>query len=138
LPVRAVNEVIVDPLNALSVYVSYSGFNSGGSGNGHVFHSPDGGQTWNDISGNLPDVPVNTLMIDPDSVGSGTPRVMYAGTDIGVFRATLTGAAPQWELFGTGLPPVVVTRLTYNRTTRQLLAATYGRGIWAISSRFSR
>jgi photosystem II stability/assembly factor-like uncharacterized protein len=138
LPVRAINEVIVDPLNALSVYVSYSGFNSGGSGNGHVFHSPDGGQTWNDISGNLPDVPVNTLMIDPDSVGSGTPRVMYAGTDIGVFRATLTGAAPQWEVFGTGLPPVVVTRLTYNRTTRQLLAATYGRGIWAISSRFSK
>ncbi len=137
LPVRAVNEVIVDPLNALSVYVSYSGFNSGGSGNGHIFHSADGGQTWTDISGNLPDVPVNALMIDPDSTGSGSPRVLYAGTDIGVYRATLSGT-PQWDVFGTGLPPVVVTRLTYNRTTRQLLAATYGRGIWAISSRFSR
>jgi photosystem II stability/assembly factor-like uncharacterized protein len=138
LPVRAVNEVIVDPLNALSVYVSYSGFNSGGSGNGHIFHSPDGGQTWNDISGNLPDVPVNTLLIDPDTVASGTARVMYAGTDIGVFRATLGGASPQWEAFGSGLPPVVVTRLAYNPTTRQLLAATYGRGIWAISSRFAK
>ena len=134
LPVRAVNEVIVDPLNAQSVFVSYSGFNSGGSGVGHVFHSPDGGQTWIDISGNLPDVPVNTLMIDPES---SSPRVLYAGTDIGVFRATL-GGTPQWEAFGTGMPPVVVTRLTYNRTTRQLLAATYGRGIWAISSRFAR
>jgi hypothetical protein len=41
-------------------------------------------------------------------------------------------------LFGTVLPPVVVTRLTYTRTTRQLLAATYGRGIWAISSRFNK
>jgi photosystem II stability/assembly factor-like uncharacterized protein len=137
LPVRPLNDIVVDPLNALSVYVSYSGFNSAGSGNGHVFHSPDGGQTWVDISGNLPDVPVNTLMLDPDSVGSGTARVLYAGTDIGVFRATL-GGTPQWEAFGTGLPPVVVTRLTYNRTTHQLLAATYGRGIWAISSRFAR
>lgn len=137
LPVRAVNEVIVDPMNAQSVYVSYSGFNSGGSGRGHVFHSADGGQTWTDISGNLPDVPVNTLLIDPDSTGSGAARVLYAGTDIGVFRATLTGT-PQWVPFGTGLPPVVVTRLTYNRTTRQLVAATYGRGIWAISSRFSQ
>ena len=137
LPVRAVNEVIVDPLDAQSLYVSYSGFNSGGSGTGHVFHSPDGGQSWNDISGNLPDVPVNALLIDPDSAVSGAPRVMFAGTDIGVFRATLNGT-PQWELFGTGLPPVVVTRLAYNRTTRQLLAATYGRGIWAMSSRFSR
>ncbi|MEO6223702.1 MAG: hypothetical protein ABIP90_10655 [Vicinamibacterales bacterium] len=137
LPVRAVTEVIVDPLNALSVYVAYSGFNTGGSGSGHVFHSADGGQTWVDISSNLPDVPVNTLLIDPDTVGSGTTRVMYAGTDIGVFRATLNGT-PQWEPFGSGLPPVVVTRLTYNRTTRQLLAATYGRGAWAISSRFGR
>jgi hypothetical protein len=77
-------------------------------------------------------------MIDPDSTGTGAPRVMYAGTDIGVFRATLSGPSPQWELFGTGLPPVVVTRLTYNPTTRQLLAATHGRGIWAISHRFSK
>jgi len=137
LPVRAVNEVLVDPLSALSVYVSYSGFNSGGSGTGHVFHSADGGQTWTDISANLPDVPVNTLLIDPDSVGSSSPRVLHAGTDIGVFRATLDGS-PQWEPFGTGLPPVVVNRLAYNRTTRQLLAATYGRGAWAISSRFNQ
>ncbi len=137
LPVRAVTEVLVDPLDALSVYVSYSGFNSGESGGGHVFHTGDGGLTWTDISGNLPDVPVNTLLLDPDSIGSGTARVLYAGTDIGVFRATL-GGTPQWTPFGTGLPPVVVTRLAYNRTTRQLLAATYGRGAWAISSRFSR
>jgi photosystem II stability/assembly factor-like uncharacterized protein len=137
LPVRAVNDLVVDPLNAQSVYVSYSGFNSGGSGSGHLFHSADGGLTWTDISGNLPDVPVNTILIDPDSVGAGQARVVYVGTDIGVFRATLNGA-PQWAPFGTGLPPVVVTRLAYNRTTRQLLAATYGRGAWAISARFSR
>jgi photosystem II stability/assembly factor-like uncharacterized protein len=137
LPVRAVTEILVDPLNALSVYVSYSGFDSGGSGRGHVFHTSDGGQTWTDISGNLPDVPVNTLLLDPDSLGSGSARVLYAGTDIGVYRATLDGTG-NWQPFGTGLPPVIVTRLAYNPTTRQLLAATYGRGIWAISNRFSR
>jgi hypothetical protein len=43
-----------------------------------------------------------------------------------------------WQPFGTGLPPVVVNRLAYNATTRQLLAATYGRGMWAISNRFNR
>ena len=95
------------------MYVAYSGFNSGGSGNGHVFHSPDGGTTWTDISGNLPDVPVNTLMIDPDSVSAGSPRVIYAGTDIGVFRTTVGSGV--WQEFGSGLPPVVVTRLAYNR-----------------------
>jgi len=50
---------------------------------------------------------------------------------------TLSGSLV-WQPFGAGLPPVVVNRLAYNPTTRQLLAATYGRGVWAISSRFSR
>ncbi len=137
LPVRAVNEVIVDPLNSNTAYVSYSGFDSNGSGRGHVFRTNDGGQTWLDLTGNLPDVPVNTLLIDPDSIGSTSPRVLYAGTDIGVFRVTLDGTT-NWQPFGTGLPPVVVTRLAYNPSSRQLFAATYGRGVWVISSRFTR
>lgn len=136
LPVRAVTDVVIDPLSAQTVYVAYSGFDSGGSGRGHVFRTTNAGQTWTDISGNLPDVPVNSLLIDPDSIGSATP-VLLAGTDVGVYRVALTGT-PTWQTFGSGLPPVIVNRLAYNATTRQLLAATYGRGVWAISSRFSR
>ena len=135
LPVRAVNDIVVDPLDAQTVYVAYSGFDANGTGRGHVFRSTNAGQSWTDITGSLPDMPVNTLLIDPESPGGS--RVLYAGTDIGVFRVTI--AAPfAWQPFGTGLPPVVVNRLAYNATTRQLLAATYGRGMWAISSRFSR
>jgi photosystem II stability/assembly factor-like uncharacterized protein len=138
LPVRDVNDIVVDPLDAHVAYVAYSGFNSGGSGQGHIFRTPDGGQTWQDLSGNLPDVPVNTILIDPDSATSGSStRVLYIGTDIGVFRAALDGSGA-WQPFGTGLPPVVVNRLAYNAVTHQLLAATYGRGVWAISSRFAR
>ncbi|HYN06438.1 MAG TPA: hypothetical protein VES67_03515 [Vicinamibacterales bacterium] len=137
LPVRAVNDIVVDPQNAQIAYVSYSGFDENGSGRGHVFRTTNGGQSWQDLSGNLPDVPVNSLLIDPDSIGIGPSRVLYAGTDIGVFRVTLDGTT-NWQVFGTGLPPVVVNRLAYNATTRQLLAATYGRGIWAISGRFGR
>lgn len=137
LPVRAVTEVVVDPLNAQTVYVAYSGFDSGGSGRGHVFrvtNAGNAGQTWVDISGTLPDVPVNALIIDPDSVGSATP-VLLAGTDVGVYRSALDGTL-NWQPFGVGLPPVIVNRLAYNPATRQILAGTYGRGAWAISSRF--
>jgi photosystem II stability/assembly factor-like uncharacterized protein len=136
LPVRAVNDVVVDPLDARTVYVAYSGFDANGSGLGHLFRTTDAGQTWQNLSANLPDMPVNTVLIDPDSVGTSSARVLYVGTDIGVFRATL-GANVNWQPFGTGLPPVVVNRLAYNATTHQLLAATYGRGVWAISSRFT-
>jgi photosystem II stability/assembly factor-like uncharacterized protein len=138
LPVRPVNDLLVDPLDAGSVYVSYSGFNSGGSGSGHVFHTADGGDSWTDISGNLPDVPVNTLLLDPDSVGAGGARVLYAGTDVGVYRATVNGGATVWAAFGAGLPPVIVNRLAYSPANRTLLAATYGRGLYAISERFGR
>jgi hypothetical protein len=71
-------------------------------------------------------------------VTSGGARVLFAGTDIGVFRATITEGPVDWQPFGEGLPPVIVNRLAYNATTRQLLAATYGRGLWAISPRFAR
>lgn len=101
---------------------------------GHVFRTTDGGRTFQDVSGALPDVPVNSLLVDPDSVGAASPRRLFAGTDIGVFRITLDGAGG-WEPFGVGLPPLVVSRLAYNAATRQLLAATYGRGVWTISSR---
>lgn len=137
LPVRAVTDVVVDPLDANTVYVSYSGFDTSGSGRGHVFRTTDGGTTWQDLSGALPDVPVNGLLIDPDSVATGTPRVLYAATDVGVFRATLD-PAPDWQPFGTGMPPVIVNDLAYSASTGQLLAATYGRGIYAISSRYAR
>lgn len=138
LPVRPVTEVVVDPLDEDSVYVSFSGFDTGGSGTGHVFHTVDGGATWRDISGNLPDVAVNTLLIDPDSVGTVPRRVLYAGTDVGVFRATVAAGQVVWTRFGTGMPPVIVNRLAYSALDRTLLAATYGRGVYAISPRFGR
>jgi photosystem II stability/assembly factor-like uncharacterized protein len=137
LPVRKVSDIVVDPLDANVAYVAYSGFDSGGSGRGHVFRTADRGQTWEDVTRNLPDIPVNALLIDPDSAAGSTSRVLYAGTDVGVFRITDNGAG-SWEPFGTGLPPVVVTGLAYSPQTRQLFAATYGRGVWALSSRFAR
>jgi len=137
LPVRKVSEIVVDPRDANVAYVAYSGFDSGGSGLGHVFRTSDRGRTWQDLTLNLPDVPVNTLLIDPDSASGSTPRVLYAGTDVGVFRITDNGSS-SWQPFGAGLPLVVVTRLAYNAATQQLFAATYGRGVWVLSSRFAR
>jgi photosystem II stability/assembly factor-like uncharacterized protein len=135
LPVRPVNDIVVDPLDSRTAYVAYSGFDSGGTGTGHVFRTNDGGQTWQDLTAGLPDMPVNTLLIDPEAIDGVSPRTLYIGNDIGVFRRTLDGASG-WEPFGTGLPPVVVNRLAYNSAARQLVAATYGRGVWAISPRF--
>ena len=137
LPVRPVTHIQIDPVNPLIAYATYSGFNSAGQGNGHVFKTSDGGQSWADLSGALPDIPANTVLIDPDSAATNSPRIIYVGTDIGIYR--LVDVSPTtWQTFGNGMPFVPVTDIIYNATTKQLVAATYGRGIWTISPRFSR
>jgi photosystem II stability/assembly factor-like uncharacterized protein len=137
LPVRPVTQIQVDPVNPSIAYATYSGFNSAGQGNGHIFKTSDGGQVWTDLSRALPDIPANTILIDPDSAATSSPRVLYLGTDIGIYRLVDTSISP-WETFGNGMPFVPVTHIIYSGTTKQLVAATYGRGIWTISSRFSR
>jgi photosystem II stability/assembly factor-like uncharacterized protein len=132
LPVRPVNEIAIDPDDPRIAYVVFGGFDASGAGRGHVFRTSDGGDTWRDLSGNLPDMNVSALVIDPDA----KPRVLYLGTDLGVFRATDDGSG-NWQSYNNGLAPAVVTRFAYNAATRTLLAATYGRGVWAIADRFA-
>ncbi len=106
------------------VFVAYSGLRSV-DGKGHVYHSTDGGATWVDRTGALPDCPVNDLLFDPDS-----EDVVYAATDLGVYRSADRGQS--WEQFGEGLPLTTVSSIRIHRPTRLLRAATYGRGIWEI------
>jgi uncharacterized protein (TIGR03437 family) len=127
LPPRFVTQIQVDPAAATTAYVSFSGF-AGlivSDTSGHVFRTQDGGITWIDISGNLPNIPVNDMALDPD-----LPGTIYVATDIGVFVTANGGAS--WQLLGAGLPRVVVMALRLHRATRTLRAATHGRGVWDI------
>ncbi len=126
LPGRWVTQVAVDAGSPLTAYVSVSGF-SGFSGDtkGHVFKTSDGGLNWTDMSGNLPNIPVNDIVIDPD-----VPKAFYVATDIGVL-VTVDGGTT-WSPVGSGLPMAPVTGLKLHRLTRTLRAGTYGRSMWDI------
>jgi photosystem II stability/assembly factor-like uncharacterized protein len=89
----------------------------------HIYRTTDYGATWTDISSNLPEAPVNDVIIDPFHDGT-----LYVGTDVGVFRTKDLGA--HWSTFGSGLPINVVTDLDYHPPTRMLVAGTYGRSIF--------
>src|SRR5262249_39580 len=56
-------KLAVDPTNDHIAYVVRNAF-TGASG-GHVFKTINGGQTWTDITGNLPDIPTNSILLDP-------------------------------------------------------------------------
>ena len=83
------------------------------------------------ISGTgIPDVPVNALAVDPANT-----NVVYAGTDVGVWKGTKAANAASWtwEIFSFGLPEAAVLDLAIHPQARLLRAATHGVGAWEIS-----
>jgi hypothetical protein len=127
LPTRWVTRVTVDPTDANLAYVSVSGFRNGETA-AHVFRTVNGGSSWVDISGTLPDAPVNDLVLDPRN-----RTVLYAATDVGVFSTPDGGAT--WTPVGTGLPLVPISDLeaTDTGTATTLTAASYGLGIYRLT-----
>jgi len=113
--------LLVDPTNNLIAYAVRDRF-----GGGHVFRTTDGGQSWTDISGDLPDLPTNTMVLDPRA----SPHVLYVGTDDGVYASTDLGA--HWVRFGMGFPNAQVADLKLNLTLNILAAGMHGRGVWEI------
>jgi photosystem II stability/assembly factor-like uncharacterized protein len=108
----------VDPTNSQIAYAVRNAF-----GGGHVFRTTDGGVSWTDISGNLPNLPAYTI-----ALGSGT---IYIGNDDGVYFSTDSGA--NWTRLGDGLPNVQVHELVLNAAFGILAAGTYGRGVWELN-----
>ncbi len=124
LPVRWVTCVATDPFDENTAYVTFSGIRYRDYVP-HVFKTTDLGHTWMDISSNLPDLPVNNMIVDPDNKGT-----FYLATDNGVFVSYNTGES--WAILGNGMPTVPVLDLNLHSPTRTLLAATFGRSQWRI------
>jgi hypothetical protein len=59
LPTRWITHIEVDPANANTAYLSVSGYRNGDP-SAHVFATTNGGASWVDISGGLPDAPSTT------------------------------------------------------------------------------
>ncbi len=121
LPGGSVTHIEVDPKTSTRVYLTV-----GGAGSDHVFRSDNGGQTWTDISGNLPDVVVSGLVLDPD-----LSNTLYIATDIGVFWTNDAGA--NWSPLMGNMPYSAVLSLGLHEPSRTLRAATHGRSVWDLS-----
>ncbi|GEM_PF-656363 len=127
LPNRAVSSITVDPLNADRAFVVLSGFTANTPTTpGHVFITTNRCTSWTNISGNLPDVPVNTLILDPQTLNH-----YIIGTDLGVFETTNGGSS--WIQQNSGMANVAVFQLAL-RQDGYILAATHGRGMFISSA----
>jgi hypothetical protein len=129
LPLRYISGVRIDTSNPAHAYLALSGFSRkwmigpDDPGVGHVFETTNTGQVWSDISGNLPDVPMDDVVYEGGK--------LIVATDFGVFTSSDNGV--NWFRLGTNLPNVVVDQLTLD-PNGNLVAATHGRGVWTIAA----
>lgn len=124
LPYRWVTRVAFDPTNDNIAYATYNGL-KWIDPQPHVFRTSDRGQTWQDISSNLPDAPVNAFDIDPSR-----PNVLFVGSDVGAYVSFNTGAS--WQFLGSGLPMVSVYDFKIHPVANYLVAGTHGRSMYKI------
>ena len=123
IPARYVTDIEVKPTVPGTAYATVSGF-----GSGHVFRTTNTGGTWTDVSGNLPNTPVNAIVADYRT----TTPTLYVATDVGVFWSIDGGAT--WANTSSLLPSAVVLDLILDTKSNNLLAATHGRGIWSVAA----
>jgi len=125
MPTREIYALAADPSNLNRVYIgtitpSVIRVDFGGAAAPRVLMSTDAGDHVKDVSGNLPRGNVWDIKVAAGRV--------YAATDYGVFTAKV--GSPVWQHLGTGLPTVRVFGLNFSANRKDLVAATYGRGVW--------
>jgi photosystem II stability/assembly factor-like uncharacterized protein len=111
--------IAVHPTNPDTLWVSLGGYKN----NKKVFRSNDGGETWINISGSLPNLSVNCIKYQ-----NNANDALYIGTDAGVFYRN--SGMDNWRRYSQGLPNVVVTDLEIQYMAGKIRASTFGRGLW--------
>jgi photosystem II stability/assembly factor-like uncharacterized protein len=121
LPVNlaAITGIAISSTNPDAAWVTFSGYAAGEK----VYQTDNGGVTWFNVSGTLPNIPVNCIEYQDNSTD-----ILYIGTDFGVFWKD--GTMNDWLPYNTNLPNVIVDELEIYYPTSKLRAATYGRGLW--------
>jgi hypothetical protein len=102
--------------------VTYSGYRTQDEDKSYVYVTHDTGKTWEDISGGAQN-PVNDIEEDPDN-----PNILYLATDYGLFVTFDKGKT--WTNFSSTAPHVIIKDLAVQKRDRDLVIATYGRGIY--------
>jgi hypothetical protein len=137
LPNRYITGIASDPSNPRNVFVTLGGYTrrwvppgavgdtNAALGTGHLYRSTDGGQTFTDISGNLPDSPASWVAL--------RGQQLLVGTDVGAFASSLRGAYTTAPAFAplNDLPAMPIASIELKPgDPNTAVIGTYGRGVW--------
>jgi VCBS repeat-containing protein len=107
------------------IYLTYYNYGI----NGNIMYSDDGGASWSNKEGNLPDIPVFSILHNPYEEDE-----VIVGTELGVWKTNnFTDPSPNWTVAEEGMSDVAVHDMVFrgpSATNNRVVAATYGRGIY--------
>ncbi|MGB5287440.1 MAG: T9SS type A sorting domain-containing protein, partial [Ignavibacteriaceae bacterium] len=121
LPGRTITSVYIHPNDENIAVLTFSGF-----GTNKVYKTTNMGTSWFSIYGNLPDSPVNDVVIYTEDATH--PNTYFVATDIGVFLTQDDGT--NWVELPNNLPNTVILHLDYSSSNKMLRAGTHGRGVY--------
>lgn len=120
-----INDIEADWHDANTVYVAVNNHQRGDF-RPYIVKSTDRGQTWQDISGNLPERG-SVYCLAQDHVN---PNLLFCGTEFGCFF-TIDGGQ-KWVALKSGLPTIAVRDIEIQRREDDLVLGTFGRGIYIL------
>ena len=135
LPNRPILDVTTDPGVPTVGYAAVGGFDANTPATpGHLFRvtCTAGCATfaWEDRSGNLPDIPIDSVLVNPHRPGQ-----VFAGSDWGLyFTDDIDADPPVWQRFTQGLPTVTIWDMAIDRgfTTLALFTRSRGAYVWPL------
>ena len=121
----AVTDIAINPSNSDQVIVSYNVYSDSNLYLSTNANSPT--PTWTNISSSI-GVPVSSVVWHPS-----VPNWIYIGTELGILASEDLGA--NWSITplesqNEGPVNTIISQLFFRHGSAELVAVTYGRGIW--------
>jgi len=121
---RWITSVAFDPFESNTIYATCSGFRWD-EAFPHVFKSTNLGEDWIDISSNLPQIPVNEILCDPEFEDR-----YFLATDAGLYCTDDGGEI--WYGISYGIPNTPAVAMKIHEPTLTLVVGTYGNSMYKI------
>lgn len=127
LPLVYVQDLLPSRHDSNSIYVAFNNHKNGDFAP-YLFRSKDNGNSWVDITSNLPEKG-SIYSIAEDHIDE---NLLFVGTEFGLY-VSLDGGE-NWKKFDSGLPTIAVRDIAIQERENDLVLATFGRGFYVLDN----
>lgn len=124
LPNRWVTRVIAHPVDEATAYATFNGLRWK-EPEAKVMRTTNLGASWEDITANLPEAPVNAFAVFTDD---NFRSYLFAGSDLGAYYSVDDGLS--WEYISSDFPMVTVYDMKVHETADYLAIGTHARSMY--------